>query len=65
LDDDARIKAAQNGQSQLSELVPALPIDAFPDILVVDSDKVGVEGGAFAHNFGSGPFSYLNDWYAK
>lgn len=65
LDNSARIKAAQDGQARLSELVPAIPLDPFPDILVINSDKIGVEGGKFQHNFSYGPFTYLNNWFAK
>jgi peptide/nickel transport system substrate-binding protein len=65
LDPNAQIASAQQGQSRLAELVPGLPIDPFPDILVINSDKIGVEGGTFQHNFSYGPFTYLNTWYAK
>jgi peptide/nickel transport system substrate-binding protein len=65
LDQDARIKDAQNGQALLANLVPAIPLDPFPDIVVINSDKIGVEGGKFQHNFAYGPFTYVNTWFAK
>jgi peptide/nickel transport system substrate-binding protein len=65
LDQDARITDAQKGQELLSTLVPALPLDPFPDIVVVNSAKYGAEGGTFAHNFAYGPYTYLNTWFAK
>jgi peptide/nickel transport system substrate-binding protein len=60
-----RIKDAHDGQSILADLVPAIPIDAFPDIIVVNTGKIGVEGATFRHNFAYGPFTYLNTWFAK
>jgi peptide/nickel transport system substrate-binding protein len=65
LDQAARITDAHKGQALLADIVPAFPIDAFPDIVVVNSDKVGVAGGTFQHNFAYGPFTYMNTWYAK
>ena len=65
LDNSTRIKDAQDGQARLATLVPAIPLDPFPDIVIVNSDKIGVEGGKFLHNFGYGPFTYLNTWFAK
>jgi peptide/nickel transport system substrate-binding protein len=65
LDDNARIANAQDGQNTLADLVPALPIDAFPDILVINSAKLGVESGHFQHNFAYGPFAYMNTWFAR
>ena len=65
LDESVRIADAQDGQKTLAALVPAIPIDAFPDILVINSDKIGVEGGTFQHNFAYGAFSQINTWFAK
>ena len=66
LSDSARIADAQKGQSVLADLVPAIPLDPFPDIVIVNSDKIGVAGGGtFQHNFAYGPFTYMNTWYAK
>jgi len=42
-------------------LVPALPIDPFPDI-VVTSDKLG---GPIGHNPAAGPWYNVNEWYLK
>jgi peptide/nickel transport system substrate-binding protein len=65
LDPKAQIASAQQGQSSLADLVPGLPLDPFPDIMVINSDKIGVEGGKFQHNFAYGPFTSLNTWFAK
>ena len=62
---DGPDRGRQAGQARLAEIVPALPIDPFPDIVVVNSDKIGVEGGTFQHNFAYGPFTYINTWYLK
>jgi peptide/nickel transport system substrate-binding protein len=65
LDPNARIATAQKGQSIIADLVPAFPLDPFPDILVINSDKIGAVGG-FQHNFGiPGMYTYLNTWYLK
>ena len=53
-------RAPGRARPTLAELVPALPLDPFPDIVVVNCDKIGVEGGTFQHNFAYGPFTYLN-----
>ncbi|MDQ1365253.1 MAG: peptide/nickel transport system substrate-binding protein [Acidimicrobiaceae bacterium] len=65
LDDNARVADAQQGSTILSDLVPALPLDPFPDILVINSDKLGSQQGSFQHNFAYGPFTYLNYWFLK
>jgi len=65
LDPAARIKDAQAGQAILADQVPALPLDPFPDIVVINSSKIGVEGGTFQHNFAYGPFVYMNTWFLK
>ncbi len=65
LDDNARIADAQQGSTVLADLVPALPLDPFPDILVINSDKIGTQQGTFQHNFAYGPFTYLNYWFLK
>ena len=65
IDPATRIKEAQQAQAGLADLIPALPIDPFPDIIVINSDKIGVAGGKFEHNFAYGPFTYLNTWFAK
>ncbi|MDQ1411726.1 MAG: hypothetical protein QOE07_314, partial [Acidimicrobiaceae bacterium] len=36
-----------------------------PDIVVVNTAKVGVEGGTFSHNLAYGPYEYLNEWYLR
>ncbi|MDP9073471.1 MAG: ABC transporter substrate-binding protein, partial [Actinomycetota bacterium] len=60
---DARIADATHGMDILADLVPAIPIGAVPDILVVNKPKLGVEGGVFQHNLAYGPYAYLNEWY--
>jgi peptide/nickel transport system substrate-binding protein len=65
LDDAARLQSVTTGEQRLADLMPGLPLDPFPDIVVVNSDKIGVEGGTFKHNFALGPFTYMNTWFAK
>jgi peptide/nickel transport system substrate-binding protein len=65
LNDAARVTDAQQGSTILAEDVPALPLDPFPDILVINSDKLGTQNGTFQHNFAYGPFTYLNYWFLK
>lgn len=65
LDDAARAADVRAGQAALADLVPALPLIALPDIVVINTDKLGVEGGTFQHNLAYGPFTYMNTWYAK
>jgi peptide/nickel transport system substrate-binding protein len=65
LDPATRISNAQAAQAILADQVPAIPLDPFPDILVINSSKIGVVGGTFQHNFAYGPFVYMNTWYAK
>jgi peptide/nickel transport system substrate-binding protein len=65
LDPNAQDAAAQTGQAALADNAFSLPVDPFPDIIVINSDKIGVEGGHFQHNFAYGPFTYMNTWYSK
>jgi len=65
LDGTQRVTDVTTGESDLADLVPGVPLDPFPDIIVINSDKIGVEGGKFLHNFATGPFTYLNTWYLK
>lgn len=65
LDDATRTQDAIDGQKVLADLVPALPLDPFPDILAINSDKVGTQTGKFLHNFVYGPYIYSNQFYAK
>jgi peptide/nickel transport system substrate-binding protein len=65
LNQATRISEAQQVQARLAEVVPALPIDPPPDILVVNTDKVGTETGTFRHNLSTGPFVYADQWYLK
>ncbi len=65
LSDSARVTDASQGTAILADLVPALPVDPFPDILVINSDKLGTQQGTFQHNFAYGPFTYLNYWFLK
>lgn len=45
--------------------VPAIPLATLPDVLVVNTAKIGVEGGVFNHNLAYGGYSNLNEWYLK
>jgi ABC-type transport system substrate-binding protein len=65
LDQNARIQDAIQGQKVLSDIVPALPLDPFPDIVIVNSNKIASDTGKFRHNFAFGPFIYANDWFLK
>jgi peptide/nickel transport system substrate-binding protein len=66
LDMPTRIADVQKIQAQLAVDVPAIPLDPFPDIVVVNGNNVGYQGAStFPHNFVTGPFTYLNYWYAK
>lgn len=65
LDENARIQDAIQGASALADLVPAIPIAPIPDIVVVNSGKIGVEGGTFDHNLAYGPYAFVNGWYLK
>jgi peptide/nickel transport system substrate-binding protein len=66
LDQAKRISESQQAQAQLSNDVPAIPLDPFPDIIVVNANKVGFQGlSTFLHNFSYGPFFYANYWYSK
>jgi peptide/nickel transport system substrate-binding protein len=65
LDQSQRITSAHEGSTVLADLVPAIPLDPFPDIVVVNSAKVGSEAGTFRHNFTRGPFVYANEWFLK
>jgi peptide/nickel transport system substrate-binding protein len=65
LSDSARMADAAQAASLLADLVPAIPLDAVPDIVVVNTGKIGVEGGTFSHNLAFGPYEYLNEWYLK
>jgi len=66
LDQATRISDTKKVQEQLAVDMPMIPLDPFPDIVIVNSAKIGYEGGSdFPHNFADGPFKYLNYWYAK
>ena len=64
-DDDDRLTDSTQAQKLLATLVPAIPLVALPDIVVVNTDKLAIEGGTFPHNLAYGPYSDLNDWYLK
>jgi peptide/nickel transport system substrate-binding protein len=65
LSDSARTADAGQTATLLGDLVPAIPLAAVPDIVVVNTAKVGIEGGTFSHNLAYGPYSFLNEWYLK
>jgi peptide/nickel transport system substrate-binding protein len=65
LSDDARLTDVTQAALILADLVPAIPIAALPDIVVVNTSKLAVEGGTFSHNLAYGPYEYLNEWYLK
>ena len=59
LDDDQRADHVAAGHKALSDGLPALPIDPFPDIIVYNSAKIK---GPIVHNFGYSPFARMNEW---
>jgi peptide/nickel transport system substrate-binding protein len=65
LDESARIADAHKGSAVLAEDVPVLPLDPWPDILVVNTEKVATQTGVFQHNLVFGPFTYLNYWFLR
>ncbi len=66
LDQAKRISEAQAAQAQMAIDVPAIPLDPFPDIIVVNTNKIGFQGQSnFLHNLSYGPFFYANYWYVK
>jgi peptide/nickel transport system substrate-binding protein len=65
LNDSARQADALQAQAILADLVPALPLEALPDVVVVNTGRLAVEGGTFSHNLAYGPYVYLNGWYLK
>jgi peptide/nickel transport system substrate-binding protein len=65
LDQNARLQDAVQGQAALADLVPAIPLVAIPDVLVINTSQLAVEGGQFLHNFVTGPYTYLNTWFLK
>jgi peptide/nickel transport system substrate-binding protein len=56
-----RVDAFHKGQDRLAELVPALPLDPFPDIIVY-SDKIG---GPVGHNPSFGLWYNVNEWFLR
>jgi peptide/nickel transport system substrate-binding protein len=65
LNDGARLADSEQAATILADLVPVIPLVALPDIVVVNTAKVGVEGGTFSHNLAYGPYEYLNEWYLR
>ena len=46
----------------VADLVPALPIDPFPDIIAYNSNLIG---GPVDHNYTYGPIVSSNEWFLK
>jgi peptide/nickel transport system substrate-binding protein len=65
VDQNARLQDAVQGQAALADLVPAIPLVAVPDVLIVNTALLAVEGGQFLHNFVTGPYTYLSSWFLK
>jgi len=63
--DSDRVSDADQAATILADQVPAIPLAALPDVLVVNTAMLGVEGQTFNHNLAYGPYSYLNEWYLK
>ena len=64
-DQSARLSANTQGQTALADTVGSLPVDPFPDIVVVNTNVVASTTGQFLHNFVYGPFYYANTWFLK
>jgi peptide/nickel transport system substrate-binding protein len=62
LDNSKRLDEVHAGSQALADNVPGLPVDPFPDIIVVNTAKVG---GPITHDFAYGPWWNLQEWYAK
>jgi len=65
VNDSARLSDANQAATILADLVPALPLVTIPDVLVVNTGKLAVEGGTFNHNLAYSPYAFLNEWYLK
>jgi peptide/nickel transport system substrate-binding protein len=65
LDQNARLQDASQGQATLADLVPAIPLAAVPDVVVINTAMLAAEGGRFLHNFMTGPYTYLNTWFLR
>ena len=65
LTQSSRIDAFHDGQNQLAELVPAIPLDPFPDFIVVNSRVVGIDTGQFQHDNAYTYYSQAFHWYKK
>jgi len=62
---DDRVADAAQAATILADDLPALPLVTLPDVLVVNTNMIGVEGGTFNHNLAYGPYGELNEWYLK
>ena len=62
LDNSKRIDEVHAGNQAIADNVPGIPLDPFPDIIVMNTAKLG---GPIGHNFAYGPWWNLNEWYAK
>jgi peptide/nickel transport system substrate-binding protein len=62
LDTSKRVDDVHRGMDIVADLVPALPIDPFPDIIAYNSNLIG---GTVSHNFTYGPIVYANQWFLK
>jgi peptide/nickel transport system substrate-binding protein len=62
LDDATRGKLSKDGQARVAELVPAIPIDPFPDIIAYSGDAFT---GPVKHNPSFGPWVFANQWSKK
>jgi peptide/nickel transport system substrate-binding protein len=62
LNDAKRLDLVHQGNNLVADLVPALPIDPFPDIIAYNSNLIG---GPVDHNFTYGPLVFSNEWFLK
>ncbi len=64
LDTKKATELVKKGQDALSDGVPAIPVDPFPDIIAFQEDVIGTPGGV-RHNPSFGPWVYANTWFLK
>ena len=62
LDTAKRRSLTIEGQKALSDVVPAIPLDPFPDVVISNTRTVG---GPVGHNFVFGPFVNMNEFFVR
>jgi peptide/nickel transport system substrate-binding protein len=57
-----RKQLVKTGQDRIADVLPGLPLDNFPDIIVWNKSLIG---GPVKHNAAFGPWVNMNEWYRK